>query len=357
MTTEAAGQDETRPAPPGLKLPWFKVAGSGANWRRVLGSTSALLRRPSASDTKDEAPGTTTGLRVEPEGPTVFDDAFLRRLERLQVVARRQQGASFGGRRSRQRGSSIEFADYREYAVGDDLRNIDWNIYGRSDRLFVKMREDEESLVVHLIVDTSRSMDWGSVSKLGHARRLASAIGYAGLCSSDTIVGAGISDRIAIASPPIRGKASYRRLFQFFGTLSPAWRTDLGTSLRAYAGSHRQRGLAVIISDLLGPGVHEGIAALLERGFEVAVMHVIDQAEMDPDLDGDLDVYDRETGEVLRITVDDDLATRYRARVASWLAETESRCIARQVRYIPISTTTPIEEFLFHDARARRLLA
>ena len=94
MTTEAAGQDETRPAPPGLKLPWFKVAGSGANWRRVLGNTSALLRRPSASDTKDEAPGTTTGLRVEPEGPTVFDDAFLRRLERLQVVARRQQGAS-----------------------------------------------------------------------------------------------------------------------------------------------------------------------------------------------------------------------------------------------------------------------
>jgi hypothetical protein len=86
-------------------------------------------------------------------------------------------------------------------------------------------------------------------------------------------------------------------------------------------------------------------------------MHVIDQTEMDPDLDGDLDVYDRETGEVLRITVDDDLATRYRARVASWLAETESRCIGRQVRYIPISTTTPIEEFLFHDARARRLLA
>ena len=134
MTTEAAGQDETRPAPPGLKLPWFKVAGSGANWRRVLGNTSALLRRPSASDTKDEAPRTTTGLRVEPEGPTVFDDAFLRRLERLQVVARRQQGASFGGRRSRQRGSSIEFADYREYAVGDDLRNIDWNIYPPPDQ-------------------------------------------------------------------------------------------------------------------------------------------------------------------------------------------------------------------------------
>ena len=357
MTTEAAGQDGARPAPPGLKLPWFKVAGSGANWRRVLGDASARLRRAPAPDAEDEAPGTTTGVRVAPLGPTVFDEAFLRRLERLQVVARRQQGASFGGRRSRQRGSSIEFADYREYAVGDDLRNIDWNIYGRSDRLFVKMREDEESLVVHLIVDTSRSMDWGAVSKLGHARRLASAIGYAGLCSADTIVGAGISDRVAIASPPIRGKASYRRLFQFFGTLSPAWRTDLGTSLRAYAGSHRQRGLAVIISDLLGPGVHEGIAALLERGFEVAVMHVIDQAEMDPGLDGDLDLHDRETGEVLRITVDDDLATRYRARVAAWLAETESRCVARQVRYIPISTTTPIEEFLFHDARARRLLA
>ncbi len=357
MTIEPADRDEIEPARPGLKIPWFKVAGSGANWRRVLANTPGLLRRAANTGAKDEGPGTATGSRVDPEGPTIFDDAFLRRLERLQIVARRQQGASFGGRRSRQRGSSIEFADYREYAIGDDLRNIDWNIYGRSDRLFVKLREDEESLFVHLMVDTSRSMDWGAVSKLGHARRLASAIGYVGLCGSDTIIGASISDRVAVASPPIRGKPSCRRLFQFIGTLSPTGRTDLGTSLRAYAGSHRQRGLAVIISDLLGPGVHEGIASLLERGFEVAVIHVIDPAEMDPDLDGDLDVYDRETGEVLRITADDDLTTRYRARVASWLAETETRCIARQVRYIPISTTTPIEEFLFHDARARRLLA
>lgn len=318
-----------------LKLPWFTVPP-----------------RPAASDPAAAPP---TEL---PAAPTAFEDPFLRRLERLRVVARRQHGAiSFGGRRSRLRGTSIEFADYREYAPGDDPRSIDWNIYGRSDRLVVKLREDEESLAVYVVVDVSRSMDWGVVNKLGHARRLAAAVGYVGLCASDTVTGVAIADRVVTVSTPLRGRASYPRLFGFFGGLAPAWKTDLGASLRGLAAGHRPRGLVVVISDLLSPGAHDGLHALVERGYEAVVAHVIDHSEVDPDLDGDLDLYDRETGEVVRVAADASLGARYRERVGTWIAEQEALCARRQIRYVPVNTAVGVEDFLFHDARARRIVA
>jgi uncharacterized protein (DUF58 family) len=293
-----------------------------------------------------------------PTVPTSFDDPFLRRLERLRVVARRQHGSiSFGGRRSRLRGTSIEFADYREYVPGDDPRSIDWNIYGRSDRLVVKLREDEESLAVYVVVDVSRSMDWGTENKLGHARRLASAIGYVGLCASDTVTGVAVADRVVTSSTPLRGRAAYPRLFGFFGNLAPAWKTDLAVALRAIAASHRPRGLVVVISDLLSPGAHDGLHALVERGYETVVAHVIDASEVDPDLDGDIDLYDRETGEVVRIAADASLSATHRERVATWITEQEAGCARRQIRYVPVNTAITVEDFLFHDARARRIVA
>lgn len=336
-TSPAGDGPETGRVRRALKLPWFTMPA-----------------RP-VTAVAPPAPSPAGDL---PTGPTAFDDAFLRRLERLRVVARRQHGStSFGGRRSRLRGTSIEFADYREYAPGDDPRSIDWNIYGRSDRLVVKLREDEESLAIYVMVDVSRSMDWGTENKLGHARRLAAAIGYVGLCASDVVTGAAIADRIVALSPALRGRAAYRRLFGFFGALQPAWKTDLGASLRAFAAGQRSRGLVIIISDLLEPSVHDGLRALVERGHEAVVVHVIDPSEVDPDLEGDVDLYDRETGEVVRTAADATLGVRYRERVAAWLAEQEDACARRQVRYVPVSTTVPVEDFLFLDARARRIVA
>jgi uncharacterized protein (DUF58 family) len=255
------------------------------------------------------------------------------------------------------RGTSIEFADYREYVPGDDPRSIDWNIYGRSDRLVVKLREDQESLAVYVVVDVSRSMDWGIENKLGHARRLAAAIGYVGLCASDTVTGVAVADRVVSVSAPLRGRAAYPRLFGFFGTLSPAFKTDLATALRGLASGHRPRGLVVVISDLLSPSAHDGLHALVERGYEVVVAHVIDPSELDPDFDGDFDLYDRETGEVLRVAADATLGARYRERVATWIAEQEALCARRQIRYVSVNTTISVEDFLFLDARARRIVA
>ena len=119
---------------------------------------------------------------------TLLDGAFARRLERLTLVSRKRLvGQGQGDRRSLRKGSSLEFADYRHYVEGDDPARVDWNIYSRTDTLFVRLYEEEEVLNVHLLVDASRSMDWGEPSKLRYARRLAAALGYVALNASNRL--------------------------------------------------------------------------------------------------------------------------------------------------------------------------
>jgi uncharacterized protein (DUF58 family) len=288
----------------------------------------------------------------------LFDEGMLRRLERLQVVSNRTHGASsHGGRRSKQRGTSVEFADYREYTRGDDLRQIDWNVYGRSERLFVKLREDEESLTVHLLVDTSRSMDYGRHNKLQYARRVAAALGYAALCSQDRVEAAAFSERITSHMPPLRSKGQTGRLFNFLADLRPTAGTDLNAALRAYSAMHRRSGLVVLISDLMSPGGLEGLAGLLDRGFEAVLLHTLDPLETDPDPAGEVELYDRENGERLRLSLDAATVEAYRRRLAAWIAETEAFCAKRLIRYLTVSTALPLDELIFRQLRARRIVA
>jgi uncharacterized protein (DUF58 family) len=281
----------------------------------------------------------------------------MRRLERLQIVSQRMHGAaSHGGRRSKKRGTSVEFADYREYTRGDDLRQLDWNIYGRSERLFVKLREDEESLTVHLLVDSSRSMDWGRHNKLAYARRLAAALGYVGLASLDRVAVAAFNERLTAHVQPLRAKAQASRLFGVLAGIEPGGRTDLRAALRTYAAMQGRSGLAILISDLLNPGGLEGLAALLDRGFEAVLLHLLDPIETDPEAEGEVELHDRETGQTLRVTLDGATVEAYRRRLADWLAETESFCAKRMVRYVTVSTALPLDDLIFRHLRTRRIL-
>jgi uncharacterized protein (DUF58 family) len=281
----------------------------------------------------------------------------MRRLERLSVLSNRTHGAaSHGGRRSKQRGTSVEFADYREYSRGDDLRQIDWNVYGRSERLFVKLREDEESLTVHLLVDCSRSMDFGRHNKLQYARRIAAALGYAALSSQDRVQAAGFGERVVAHLPALRAKGQTGRLFNFLADLRPTGGTDLSAALRAYAAMHRRSGLVILVSDLLAPGGLEGLSALLDRGFEAVLLHVLDPLETDPDPAGEVELYDRETGERLRMSLDSATVDAYRSRLNAWLAETEAYCAKRLVRYLTVSTAMPLDDLIFRQLRARRIV-
>jgi uncharacterized protein (DUF58 family) len=265
--------------------------------------------------------------------------------------------ASHGGRRSKKRGTSVEFADYREYTRGDDLRQIDWNVFGRSDRLFVKLREDEESLTIHLLVDSSRSMDWGRHHKLSYARRLAAALGYVGLSNLDRVAVAAFNQRLTTHLQPLRAKAQTGRLFSFLSSIEAGGETDLKAALRTYAAMQRRSGMVILLSDLLNPGGLEGLTALLDRGFEAVLLHLLDPIETEPDGEGEIELLDRESGQTLRVTVDSAAVDAYRQRLSDWLAETEAFCAKRMVRYVTVSTAMPLDELVFRHLRTRRIVS
>lgn len=284
-----------------------------------------------------------------------FTPEFLAQLERLSLLSRRAfRGSVKGERRSPRRGHSVEFADYRAYGAGDDLRYVDWNIYGRLDRLHVKLFVDEEDLCLHLVVDASASMSFGTPSKLHYATRLAAALGFVGLVNHER-VGVGIlRNRVAEGWPPTRGRNQVVKMMDFLSHVQPAGRTSLNDGLGDYALRSREPGLVVIMTDLLDPGGFEhGVRALLERRFDVHVIHLLDPEEMNPTLAGDLRLLDSETGELRDLTMDGEAVRAYRERLYQFLERAETFCRTKEVGYHRVITDTPVEEFVVAQLRGR----
>jgi uncharacterized protein (DUF58 family) len=299
---------------------------------------------------------------------TLFDEAFLRKLERLAILSRRAMAGQLQGeRRSPKRGQSVEFADYRPYTPGDDFRRIDWNAYARLERLFIKLFVEEEDLTVHLLVDTSRSMDWGQPNKLWYAIRAAGALGYVALTGLDRVTVTAFSDGENGEGryfPPRRGKGQALALFSFLQTLSTGGQTFLAPRSAAYAAAATQPGPLLLLSDLLDEGWAEGLRALTSRGFEVTVLHILAPDEVNPEGStwlsggptGDFKLLDVETGAGVEITADYDLLERYRDGLAAWREELRRFCGARGMYYAPIETSLPFEELLFAWLRQRGVL-
>ena len=286
---------------------------------------------------------------------TFFPPEFLAQLERLSLLSRRAfRGSVKGERRSPRRGHSVEFADYRAYGHGDDLRYVDWNIYGRLGRLHVKLFVDEEDLCLHLLVDASASMRFGTPSKLEYAVRTAAALGFVGLVNHER-VGVGIlRERVSEGWPPARGRNQVVTLLDFLGDVDSAGPTRLNEALADYAARAREPGVAVLISDFLDPrGFEAGVRALLERRYDVHLIHVLDRSEMNPELAGDLRLEDAETGEMRDITVDADTLRGYHERLAEFLERVEGFCRSREVGYHRVVTDTPVEEFVVAQLRGR----
>jgi uncharacterized protein (DUF58 family) len=286
----------------------------------------------------------------------LFDESTLRKLEQLSLVAQRvRAGAIKGERRSTKRGTAIEFADYRNYTRGDDLRRVDWNIYARLERPFVKLLEEEEDLAVHLLLDTSGSMDWGQgdENKLRYGQRLAAALGQIALSTGDrltveTLGGAGPHPRFG----PARGRGHTFRLFDWLEARPAGGATHLDAALRTYAGSGIRAGLTLLISDLWSPaGFRDGVTALQARGHEVVLLQLLAPDELDPPLGGDLRLVDVETGAAEEVTIDRAMRDLYRRRLDEWQAETAAWCRARQVHYVPVSTDVPWEQLVLRTLR------
>ncbi|MGQ0603494.1 MAG: DUF58 domain-containing protein [Anaerolineales bacterium] len=291
----------------------------------------------------------------------LFDETTLRKLDRLALVASQvRAGVIRGERRSTKRGTSIEFADYRDYVRGDDLRRVDWNVFARLERPFIKLLEEEEDLAVHVLLDASRSMDYGEeeTHKFRYAQRVAAALGYIALAASDRMTLTVLQDSAPVAQfGPARGRGFALRLIRFLEALQPVGTTELDAALRSYALSAKRPGLMFLISDLFAPnGYQDGLTQFQGRGYEVTLLHILAPEELDPQLAGDLRLIDAETGMPQDITLDGGLRDRYRQRVQQWRDDIEAHCVKRRINYLPINTTVAWDELVLYQLRKRGLI-
>lgn len=288
----------------------------------------------------------------------LFHEDFLRKLEALSLVSRRVSfGQAKGEWRSVKKGSGVEFRDFRPYVPGDDIRYVDWNIYSRLDRLMLKLFVEEEDLCLHLLIDSSASMGFGTPSKLEYALKVAAALGYIGLSNFERVAIGLFSNGLGRLLRPRRGRGQIFPLFSFLEHVRPQGRTDLSASLTAYALWAKTPGLAILISDLLDPGSYqEGIMALLKRRFEVFLFHLVSPEELHPPLSGDLRLIDAELEEAKEVTVDPILLSRYRRNLEAFFQGVEAFCVRNQVGYVRASTAVPFEDLLLKHLRQGGLL-
>jgi len=294
-----------------------------------------------------------------PAAPLLFDSAFLAKLEQLHLLTRKLfRGNHRAERRSRQTGSSIEFADYRSYTSGDDLRSIDWNVYARLDRLFVKLFEQEQDLDVHFLIDASASMRWSAnqpstlnnqlFTKLDQSRRIAAALSYVALANLDRINIAWFSGVLGRDLGLSRGKSQFHKALDF---LRAAPESDISTgllpSLRAFAQRMKRRGLVFVISDFFDPaGYEEALSLLRYHQFDVHVVQVVDPAELRPGVSGDLRLTECESGETFEVTATPALLARYHAGIDAFLRGLEEFCARRGVGYARATADVAFEDLV-----------
>jgi hypothetical protein len=287
---------------------------------------------------------------------------LLRRLEQIQLLARRRsKSAAKGERRSRARGQSVEFADYRNYTHGDDLRYLDWNLFGRLDRLFLKLYEEERELPVHVFLDASESMAFGEPRKFDFARRVAAAVGYVALCGYDRVSVMPFPDHpeeaaVRGALRSVRGRKSSMTFFQNLHQLEAMGSADLNDWLRRGALEARQTGMAVVLSDFLDPqGYEAGLNALVGRGFQITLVQILAPEELDPSTYGDLKLVDSESGGVQEVTFGRFRLKHYRQAVDNYCQRLREFCGPRGIGYFRAGSDTPLEDLLLRRLREQEV--
>lgn len=284
----------------------------------------------------------------------LFDEAFLKKLEYLHVVSRKTfRGRTRAERRARKVGTGIEFADHRRYSAGDDFRYIDWNVYGRIDKLLLRLFEEEEDLHIYFLVDCSRSMLVGAPQKLHYGMQVAAALAYVGLANLDRVSVIPFADRLLGRLPPTRGKNRIFKVFEFFRGISGGGETDLAGCLKKFVHQNKRRGLVVVISDFYDPkGFEQGLNQLRYNRFEPFVLQVYDRREVEPPLHGDLTIVDCETGEAKDVTISPSLLEAYRREHERYCDELSEFCTARAVPYFRTHTGIPFDELVLRIFRA-----
>lgn len=290
----------------------------------------------------------------------LFDDEFLKRLESLAIVSRRVvAGRQRAERRSKKRGSGVEFADHRSYVEGDDIRALDVGVYQRLGKLLVRLYEEEEDLSIYFIVDCSASMGFAPAArsarartKFDQARRLCAALAYVGLAGLDRVTVVGVNDHLVSRMPTTRGKGRIFRVLRFLEDLQAAGTTDLATAMNTFVAQHKRRGVAVLLSDLYDPaGFEGGINVLRFNKFEPYVIHLVDPAEARPELRGDVRIVDCESGEGREVTVTPKVLESLERSYGEYRSGIERFCASRQVSYFAAGVDESFDELVLRVFR------
>jgi hypothetical protein len=295
---------------------------------------------------------------ANPDDGPLLSTEFLRRLETLELVSKKiRAGRMKGDRLSKRKGRGSEFADFRPYSVGDDLRFLDWNLFGRMEKLFLRLFLEEEDLHVHLLVDVSRSMEFGTPSKLRYAKQVAAALGFVGLLNMDRVAVTTVGGTTAVRSPVFRGRPSLWRLVKFLNDLQPVSSGDFNKSLRNFSVCTSGRGVALVFSDFLDKGGYEeGFKFLAARNLDVYAVQIMAHEELHPELAGDLKLTDIEDGDEAEVTISAPLLARYQQTLSAFRGGLSSFCSRRGLSYLFTSNQVPFEKLVLNYLRGRGLL-
>jgi uncharacterized protein (DUF58 family) len=307
------------------------------------------------------------------DGP-LFDEELLAKLRRIALLSRQSIAEGLAGEhRSKRRGQSPEFADFKMYSQGDDFRRIDWNLYARLDEVFVRLSEVTTELTVHVLLDASNSMDWRGDStrptKLRYALQLAGSLCYVSLWRFDRVVIAPFGATFAQPFGPAQGRAHVMPMLRYLSTVRPQGTTALTRSIDLYVRGRHRPGLLLILSDLLSgepADLAEQLRTLRTRGWQTIVLHVVDETELEPaaitaGMDSrsgqPAELLEVESGERIRVTASTAVIERYQTAIGSWLAEIEAICTDNQADYLRLQTSWAIDAIVLRLLNERGIVA
>jgi uncharacterized protein (DUF58 family) len=284
---------------------------------------------------------------------TLLDASLIAQLDHLELVVRRLfAGRTQGEKRSKRRGTGSEFADYRDYSQGDDLRHIDWNVYGRLDRLFLKLFHVEEDLRLSIFVDSSLSMSHGEPSKLQYAKKLAAAMAYIALTNLDRVTIEAANGSSLDRLPPTRGKQQVWRLLEFVEGIEAQGTTDLHEGLKQFSLRNSTPGMKVVISDFLDKrGFQGALKWLLKGGNEVVVVQVLSPQEVKPPIVGDLSLEDCEDGQITEVSITAGLLKRYETNLKALVGGLREYCRTRGLANFFVQSSHPVEQVILNSMR------
>lgn len=288
----------------------------------------------------------------------LLSPSLLAQLERMELVSRKIfRGRMKGERRSKRKGQSVEFADFRNYVPGDDLRFIDWNMYARLDKLFLKLFLEEEDLHFYAAIDPSLSMKFGTPTKFRYACQLAGALGYIGLCRADRVKIELLDGKPTSSAPVLRGRGSLFRMIDYLESLKANTNATLTEGIKSFCLRNSGKGILVLITDLMDKSGYEtALRYLTAQNLDVYLIHVLSQEEIDPDLKGDLKLVDCEDADIAEISVSQRLIDRYRQTLATFIEQAREFCSRRGIVFMMTSTERPVDLLVSRYLRQRGLV-